>query len=119
MASQRGTGLLPLLSLVLPAVSQSIPGASFFQGGGIPGSGAYELVDDYEPSVFFSKFNFYNVCCLHDNGSATRLKFSSHMIRHMAMFSKYCSSRSRTFADLGPQIRERISSHHKWLRDYQ
>jgi len=60
-ASQRGIRLLPFLSLVLPAISQSIPGASFFKGGGIPGSGAYELVDDYEPSVFFSKFNFYNV----------------------------------------------------------
>ncbi|CAD0092799.1 unnamed protein product [Aureobasidium vineae] len=54
-------GVLPFLSLVLPAVSQSIPGASFFKGGGIAGSGAYELVDDYQPSVFFSKFNFYNV----------------------------------------------------------
>jgi hypothetical protein len=68
MAFQRGIGILPLLSLVLTAASQSIPGASFFKGGGIPGSGAYELVDDYQPSVFFSKFNFYNVCCFHANG---------------------------------------------------
>jgi hypothetical protein len=68
MAFQRGIGILPLLSLVLPAASQSIPGASFFKGGGIPGSGAYELVDDYQPSVFFSKFNFYNVCRFHVNG---------------------------------------------------
>jgi hypothetical protein len=67
-ASQRGIDILPFLSLVLPAVSQSIPGASYFKGGGIPGSGAYELVDDYEPSIFFSKFNFYSVCCFHDDG---------------------------------------------------
>ncbi|CAD0113170.1 unnamed protein product, partial [Aureobasidium uvarum] len=60
MASQFGMGVLPFLSLVLPTVSQSIPGASLFKGGGIPGSGAYQLVDDYQPSVFFSKFNFYN-----------------------------------------------------------
>lgn len=119
MASKRGIVLLPLLSLVLPAVSQSIPGASFFKGGGIPDSGAYELVDDYEPSVFFSKFNFYNVCYLHDNRFAMRLKFSSHMIRHMAMFSKYNLFNCRAFADLRPQIRERIGGRHKWLRDYQ
>jgi len=68
MASRRGIGLLPFLSLVLPAISQNIPGASFFKGGGIPGSGAYELVDDYEPSVFFSKFNFYNVCYFYEVG---------------------------------------------------
>lgn len=66
IAPQRGIGLLPFLSLVLPAVSQSIPGANFFKGGGIPGSGAYELVDDYQPSVFFNKFNYYNVRCFHD-----------------------------------------------------
>jgi hypothetical protein len=68
MASQRGIGLLPILSLVLPVVSQSIPGASFFKGGGIPGSGAYELVDDYQPSVFLNKFNYYNVRCIHNEG---------------------------------------------------
>ena len=61
MASPRKFGVLPFLSLISSAVSQSVPGASFFQGGGIPGSGAYELVDDYQPSVFFSKFNFYSV----------------------------------------------------------
>ncbi|KAG9621066.1 glycoside hydrolase family 16 protein, partial [Aureobasidium melanogenum] len=60
MASQLRIGILPFLSLILPAVSQSIPGASLFTGGGIPGSGSYELVDDYQPRVFFSKFNFYN-----------------------------------------------------------
>jgi hypothetical protein len=54
-------GILPFLSLVSYVLSQSIPGASLFSGGGIPGSGAYELVDDYQPSVFFSKFNYYNV----------------------------------------------------------
>lgn len=61
MASRHNIGILPFLSLISSAVSQSVPGASFFQGGGIPGSGAYELVDDYQPSVFFSKFNFYSV----------------------------------------------------------
>lgn len=60
-AARRKLGVLPFLSFVSSAVSQSIPGASYFTGGGIPGSGAYELVDDYQPSVFFSKFNFYNV----------------------------------------------------------
>lgn len=68
MASQLVIGALPFLSLILPAVSQSIPGASLFTGGGLPGSGAYELVDDYQPSVFFSKFNFYNVCCRYEDG---------------------------------------------------
>ncbi|GAB7356707.1 hypothetical protein MBLNU459_g7413t1 [Dothideomycetes sp. NU459] len=37
-----------------------IPGASLFVGGGVPGSGPYLLVDDYEPAVFFSKFNYYD-----------------------------------------------------------
>lgn len=66
MASH-GIGVLPFLALVLPVIPQSIPGASYFKGGGMPDSGAYELVDDYQPSDFFDKFNFYNVCCLHDN----------------------------------------------------
>lgn len=68
MASHLDIGILTFLSLVSPAVSQSIPGASLFTGGGISGSGAYELVDDYQPSVFFSKFNFYNVRCRCDDG---------------------------------------------------
>jgi hypothetical protein len=62
MASH-GIGVVSFVSFILPAISQSIPGASYFKGGGIPGSGAYELVDDYQPSDFFDKFNFYNVSC--------------------------------------------------------
>lgn len=53
-----GVGILSLLSVVS---AQSIPGASFLTGNGAPGAGAYQLVDDYEPSIFFEKFNFYNV----------------------------------------------------------
>ncbi|CAD0024938.1 unnamed protein product [Aureobasidium pullulans] len=53
-------GVLPLFALFSSALAQSIPGASYFTGGGVPGSGAYQLVDDYQPSVFFSKFNYYN-----------------------------------------------------------
>lgn len=50
-------GALTLLSL---ASAQSIPGAAFFSGNGAPGAGAYQLIDDYEPSIFFNKFNFYS-----------------------------------------------------------
>lgn len=60
-----GVSIAVLLSLISPVVSQSIPGASLFVGGGVPG-GTYALVDDYEPSVFFSKFNFYNVSQIRD-----------------------------------------------------
>ena len=47
------------------------------------------------------------------------LNLSSHMTRHMAMFSKLDSAGYPTLANLAPQICERISGHHKWLRDYQ
>lgn len=49
-----------LVSLTTYVASQSIPGASLFTGGGVPG-GNYQLVDDYRPETFFSKFNYYNV----------------------------------------------------------
>lgn len=55
-----GISIAALLSFISPVFSQSIPGASLFVGGGVSG-GEYLLVDDYEPSVFFSKFNYYNV----------------------------------------------------------
>jgi len=42
--------------------AQSIPGGTFFNGPGAPAAGPYQLVDDYEPSTFFNKFNFYSVC---------------------------------------------------------
>ncbi|THV86645.1 hypothetical protein D6D29_01356 [Aureobasidium pullulans] len=59
-ASRSRMGVLPLFALFSSALAQSIPGASYFTGGGVPGSGAYQLVDDYQPSVFVSKFNYYN-----------------------------------------------------------
>lgn len=48
------------ISCTFLAHAQSIPGASLFVGGGTPG-GTYSLVDDYEPSTFFNKFNYYDV----------------------------------------------------------
>ncbi|CAD0057821.1 unnamed protein product [Aureobasidium pullulans] len=51
-ASRSRMGVLPLFALFSSALAQSIPGASYFTGGGVPGSGAYQLVDDYQPSVF-------------------------------------------------------------------
>lgn len=54
--------LVQYLHLYLPLVNgQSIPGATFFYGGGTPGSAAYQLVDNYEPATFFDKFNYYAV----------------------------------------------------------
>lgn len=49
-----------LLSFSSYVAAQSVPGASLLTGGGAPGAAAYELVDDYDPSVFFSKFNYYD-----------------------------------------------------------
>ncbi|KEQ82244.1 hypothetical protein M438DRAFT_376260 [Aureobasidium pullulans EXF-150] len=48
-------GVLPLFALFSSALAQSIPGASYFTGGGVPGSGAYQLVDDYQPSVYVNE----------------------------------------------------------------
>ncbi|KAK5133280.1 hypothetical protein LTR08_008014 [Meristemomyces frigidus] len=62
----RSSPLLPrtsvaiTLSFIAFASAQSIPGASLFSGNGAPGAGAYQLVDAYEPSIFFDKFNFYS-----------------------------------------------------------
>ncbi|KAF2717420.1 glycoside hydrolase family 16 protein, partial [Polychaeton citri CBS 116435] len=39
---------------------QSVPGATYFKGNGAPGAGKYRLIDDFPPSLFFNKFNFYN-----------------------------------------------------------
>ena len=47
------------------------------------------------------------------------LNLSSHMTRHMAMFSKHDSACYPTLANLAPQICERIRGRHKWLRNYQ
>lgn len=55
------TFVIRLLLHVPFITSQAVPGASFFLGGGAPGSGAYELVDDYEPSTFFDKFYYDSV----------------------------------------------------------
>ncbi|QIW95440.1 hypothetical protein AMS68_000958 [Peltaster fructicola] len=52
--------LLHMLSLSALVSAQSIPGASFFSGNGVPGAGTYQLIDDYQPSIFFNKFNFYS-----------------------------------------------------------
>lgn len=46
---------------ISPALTQSVPGAAYLAGGGTPGA-QYSLVDDYEPTGFFDKFNFFNVC---------------------------------------------------------
>ena len=52
------TGILTLL--VSSITAQSVPGATFYSGNGATGAGPYQLIDDYEPSIFFSKFNFYS-----------------------------------------------------------
>lgn len=54
-------GIAVSFSLLSCVSAQSVPGASFFFGGGAPGAAQYQLVDDYEPSTFFDKFNFYSV----------------------------------------------------------
>lgn len=51
---------LVLAGLLTSTTAQSIPGASFFLGNGVPGAGSYQLIDDYEPAIFFNKFNFYS-----------------------------------------------------------
>lgn len=50
--------VLPLLSTTH---AQSVAEGTFYKGGGAPGAAPYQLVDDYQPSIFFSKFNFYSV----------------------------------------------------------
>lgn len=51
---------LGLLAVSSSAFAQSVPGATFFRGGGVDGS-PYRLVDDYTPAQFFDKFNFAEV----------------------------------------------------------
>ncbi|KAK3639348.1 hypothetical protein LTR56_012516 [Elasticomyces elasticus] len=56
-----GTSIFCALSLFsTTSTAQSVPGASLFTGNGAPGAGPYQLVDGYEPSVFFNKFQFYS-----------------------------------------------------------
>ncbi|KAI6840683.1 glycoside hydrolase family 16 protein [Hortaea werneckii] len=57
-ARQYATAVLSLLSSI--AHAQSVAEGTFYKGGGAPGAAPYQLVDDYQPSIFFSKFNFYS-----------------------------------------------------------
>ncbi|RMY91160.1 hypothetical protein D0862_09787 [Hortaea werneckii] len=49
-----------VLSLLSAVHAQSVSEGTFYKGGGAPGAAPYQLVDDYQPSIFFSKFNFYS-----------------------------------------------------------
>ncbi|KAI7199745.1 glycoside hydrolase family 16 protein [Hortaea werneckii] len=49
-----------ILSLLSITRAQSVAEGMFYKGGGAPGAAPYQLVDDYQPSIFFSKFNFYS-----------------------------------------------------------
>ncbi|KAK5155995.1 hypothetical protein LTS14_005561 [Recurvomyces mirabilis] len=55
-----GTSIVTALLVVQHAFSQSIPGALFLNGSGSPNAAPYQLVDNYDPSTFFGKFNFYS-----------------------------------------------------------
>ena len=68
--------------------SQSIPGAQLYVGGGVPGGG-YQLVDDYQPSTFFSKFNYYNVRLWLDKIEAHDLWFRRATIQPMATSTEF------------------------------
>jgi len=59
--SSRTAGLTAFFLLSFSSLfqCQSVPNASLLVGGGTPG-GVYQLTDDYEPTIFFSKFNFYD-----------------------------------------------------------
>lgn len=59
--SSRTAGLTAFFVLSFSSLfqCQSVPNASLLVGGGTPG-GVYQLADDYEPTIFFSKFNFYD-----------------------------------------------------------
>lgn len=52
---------IAVLSLLGTIYAQSVAEGTFYKGGGAPGAAPYQLVDDYQPSIFFSKFNFYSV----------------------------------------------------------
>lgn len=62
------TGIVTTLSLLSLTHAQSVPGGTFYRGGGAPAAAQYQLIDDYQPSIFFSKFNFYSVRRLKPNG---------------------------------------------------
>ncbi|KAI7232397.1 glycoside hydrolase family 16 protein [Hortaea werneckii] len=49
-----------ILSLLSITRAQSVAEGMFYKGGGAPGAAPYRLVDDYQPSIFFSKFDFYS-----------------------------------------------------------
>ncbi|KAI6792338.1 glycoside hydrolase family 16 protein [Hortaea werneckii] len=51
---------IAVLSLLSTTHAQSVAEGTFYKGGGAPGAAPYQLVDDYQPSIFFSKFNFYS-----------------------------------------------------------
>ncbi|KAI7278040.1 glycoside hydrolase family 16 protein [Hortaea werneckii] len=51
---------IAVLSFLSTAHAQSVAEGTFYNGGGAPGAAPYQLVDDYQPSIFFSKFNFYS-----------------------------------------------------------
>lgn len=53
--------VIAVLSLLCTTHAQSVAEGTFYKGGGAPGAAPYQLVDDYHPSIFFSKFNFYSV----------------------------------------------------------
>ncbi|KAI6826505.1 glycoside hydrolase family 16 protein [Hortaea werneckii] len=52
--------VIAVLSLLCTTHAQSVAEGTFYKGGGAPGAAPYQLVDDYHPSIFFSKFNFYS-----------------------------------------------------------
>lgn len=49
-------GILSLLPLIS---AQSAPNGVFYNGTGGVGAGPYQLIDDYNPTNFFSRFNFF------------------------------------------------------------
>ncbi|KAF2221715.1 putative endo-1,3(4)-beta-glucanase, partial [Elsinoe ampelina] len=50
---------ITLSYLLLSTSAQSVSGATHFVGYGLPG-GKYELIDNYAPSIFLQKFNYYS-----------------------------------------------------------
>lgn len=80
-------GIITFLSFSALVSSQSVDGGSFFKGAGVPGSASYALVDDYEPALFFDKFNYYDVCTFPTWPGRAALTLSSLMIQPTAMSS--------------------------------
>ncbi|OQO00474.1 hypothetical protein B0A48_13823 [Cryoendolithus antarcticus] len=58
LVSRIAVSLLP--AFFLPTNAQSVPGGAYYPGNGAPAAGAYKLIDDYNPAIFFNKFVFYN-----------------------------------------------------------